>query len=124
MSIEDIPIRSNGPFIDASWFNTIRSELLSSPANVAVVTKASDHTATASDSILEIDASGNAVDISLPSAVGVPNKQYVFKVIDLSFPATITPSGSETIDGLSVFNFTDQYESITIISNGNNWIII
>lgn len=88
---------------------------------VAFSSKATTYTATLSDYIIDIDASGGAVEIDLPTAVGNSGKIYKIKAVDITSAATIDPNGAETIDGLSLYTFSKQYETLEIVSNGTNW---
>ena len=37
---------------------------------------------------------------------------------------TVTPDGSETIDGASTYSLSSQYDVVNIVSNGTNWTVI
>lgn len=123
MSISSIPVRSNGSRIEASWFNTIRSELLSAGVGAAYVSKDADYTATSDDGSIGLDASSNTVTISLPTAVGNSGRVFAFIAEDISFAAVVDADGSETINGSANYTFVDQYESIIVVSDGTEWKI-
>ncbi len=90
-----------------------------------VTTKTVSYTATISDSVLLGDASGGAFTFTLPTAVGIAGREYVFKKIDSSANAvTIDGDGTETIDGATTYDLTSQYQFIRIVSDGANWLII
>ena len=65
------------------------------------------------------------ISVNLPAAAtaGTGHK-YQIKNLAASYSLTIDPDGAETIDGLSTFVISSQYESITIVTNGSNWFII
>lgn len=90
-----------------------------------VVSKTSAYTANASDNTILVDASGGAVTITLPTAVGIKGREYIIKKIDSSANAvTIDGDGSETIDGVVTKDLENQYHGIKILSGGTNWEII
>ncbi len=66
--------------------------------------------------------SGNVL-IILPNANELTNKTLSFKKIDSSNTVFIQPIESQTIDGSLTYSLTNQYESITIVSDGTNFYI-
>lgn len=79
---------------------------------------------TASDrEIVLVDASGGAVTVTLPSPSEA--QQVTVKKIDSSTnAATIATPGSETIDGQSSIDITNQYAARETTSDGTNYYII
>jgi hypothetical protein len=70
-----------------------------------------------------VDASSNAVTITLPTAVGIQNRVYYIKAIVGGNAITVSPDGSETIDNDTSWSLASG-ESITIVSDNANWWII
>lgn len=73
-----------------------------------------------------VDATSGAFAVNLP-AINTLGRGYQisFKKVDsTSNVVTITPNGSETIDGAASLALTDQYESVILKADGNNWFII
>lgn len=72
-----------------------------------------------------VDTSNEGINCILPPpSLG---KHYVFKKIDSSQNTVkISPldSNNTTIDGETEQNLYQQYQSITVISDGNNWFIL
>ena len=95
-------------------------EDLSLYVKIAFSQKSANYTLTSSDSILE--ATANTFTFALPTAVGISGKQYVIKNSGTGV-VTIDGYGSQTIDG-EITQTINQYDSITIVSNNTNWIII
>jgi len=63
---------------------------------------------------------------TLPTASGIAGKIYIIKNTSASGTLTVQGTGSpiETIDGASSFLLTVQYQSVTVQSDGTNWIVI
>ena len=61
--------------------------------------------------------------VQLPTAVGIAGQQFVIKNSGAGTPVVST-TGGQTIDGASTFSLGTQYQSLTVVSNGVNWIII
>ena len=77
------------------------------------------------DSVILVNASAAAIDITLPPAESVAGRFFDIKKIDSSTNAvTIEPDGSETIDGASSLATSVQHESFTIFSDGVEWWIL
>lgn len=68
-------------------------------------------------------ASGNII-ITLPSSVGAKGKVFTFKKIDTGTQVTILAYTSQTIDGVSNIVIKSKNESLTIISDDLNWLIL
>lgn len=74
------------------------------------------------DVIVEIDCTGGARNVTLPSpsSVGAGNMVVVIKKDNVN-NATILPNGAETINGASSKVLSTQYSVCRLISNGTNW---
>lgn len=71
------------------------------------------------------DASGGGFTINLPTAVGNAGKEINIKKIDSTGNQIIVnANGTEEIDGQLTQNLVRQYENITIVSDGSNFVII
>lgn len=87
-------------------------------------TKTANYTATTSDFYIWVDATGGAVTITLPTAIGNAGRTFVIKKIDSSGNAvTIDANGSQTIDGALTQVITTQYAAYSIASDNANWFI-
>jgi len=88
--------------------------------NITTVT--SNYTANDDDDdIILVDATAT---ITLPSADDIKGHHLIVKNIKLGATVTVDDDGSETIDGELTQLITDQYTSLTFISDGSNWFII
>lgn len=87
------------------------------------VSKTTTYTASAQD--YTIDCIGStSYSITLPTASSIAGRVYNIKNSQTSGAITIDPNGSETIDGIATVTLGAQYQSVTVQSNGTNWIII
>lgn len=92
---------------------------------MAVVSKTTTYTATAADYLILCSAAGGAWTLTLPTAVGIAGKPYSIKKTDATGLAiTVDANGSQTIDGALTQVITEQYTTLTIVSDGANWVIL
>ena len=84
-----------------------------------------DTTITNAYYMCDVDASGGAVTITLPTASGDIGRTFILRKNDASANAvTIDGYSSETINGSSTLPITVQYTSYTIMSDGTNWMVV
>lgn len=76
------------------------------------------------DRVLKADASSAAVTVNLPSAAPNPVVYTVIKTDASANTVTIDPSGSQTINGDATKVLSAQWETVTLRSDGANWIAI
>lgn len=94
-------------------------------ATTAIAVKSADYAATLLDRTLAVSANAGPCTITLPSAASAPGKQFTVKKTDSSGNSiTVQPTVSQTIDGAVNFALTNQWQYITIQSDGANWLII
>jgi len=113
---------SNYPIVAATLTNTIMN------GNVGFNSVQKGYTAYSSGP-QTLDANHSIVNctsgtftLNLPTAVNITGRQYTIKNSGTGV-ITVDGSGSETIDGQTTWILSVQYDSITIVSNGANWII-
>lgn len=88
-------------------------------------TQISGNTTLSNNYFVSVITSATTITVTLPPASGIGNRVYVIK--DKSGNAstnniTIIPDGSDTIDNISNFVISINYESIHLITDGiNNW---
>ena len=91
----------------------------------AFVAKTAAYTMTVTDSVVTGDATTAAFSLTLPTSVGITGRQYTIKKIDVSANGvTVSTTSSQTIDGGTTAVLSTQYASITVVSDGANWLII
>lgn len=94
----------------------------------AITTITSNTTLSNAHSTVLVDASSNAVTVTLPTAASAYSDgvggRFSIKAIDTSNTVTVDADGTETIDGSLTFVFASQYDAIEIQSDGSNWFII
>ncbi len=82
-------------------------------------------TAGATDNLLVFTGS-SATTITLPTAVGCDGRSYMIKNASATGPTpalTIATTSAQTIDGAASWSLTSVNETITLISNGANWMV-
>jgi hypothetical protein len=84
-----------------------------------LVNKSTNYTA-ASETI--INCTANTFAVTLPTAVGVDGRHYVVKNSGTGV-ITVSTTSSQTIDG-QLTQSLNQHDSISVVSDGTNWIII
>lgn len=70
-----------------------------------------------------INCTTGTFTVTLPTASGIQGQYFIVKNSGTGI-ITIDAAGSETIDGELTKILAVQYESITVISDGANWMII
>jgi len=77
------------------------------------------------EQLVLVDASAGPVDVTLPRADGSGGKRYCIKKIDSSANAvTISTSLSQTIDGSATKTLTTENETLDLISDNENYIVV
>lgn len=88
------------------------------------VTVTANTTLDSTNRVVEVDASGGSVTITLPTAVGISWREYIIKKIDSSInTVTVATTSSQTIDGITTKVLSIQYASVDVYSTGTNWSI-
>jgi hypothetical protein len=88
-----------------------------------VLSTSTSITAGVGDHTILVNASGAARTITLPTAIGATGRIYVIKKTDSSANAvTVATTSSQTIDGTTTRTLASQYSTITVQSDGANWV--
>ncbi|MFP4543451.1 MAG: beta strand repeat-containing protein [Candidatus Kapaibacterium sp.] len=77
---------------------------------------------TENDNIIIVSNGASNALIELPAASGLNGRVYTVKALGTA-TVTIGSVGSN-IDGQSTFDLNAQYETVTLVSNGSQWLII
>ena len=70
-----------------------------------------------------VNCTANTFTVTLPTAVGIEGQYFVIKNSGAGV-ITIEGDGVETIDGVGFKTLAVQYESMTVVSDGANWIVV
>lgn len=71
------------------------------------------------------DSTSGIFTVTLPTAVGNSGLVYDIQKTDSSINIiTIDGDGTETINGVTTYKLFYQYNSVRIVSNGTNWIVL
>lgn len=104
----------SGPQSSASGSNTL-----------SIVSKTTTYTADTADDLILCSTTGGAWQLSLYTAVG--NNGRVLRVLKTTndfTKLTIDGDGTETINGAANTSLCTQYEEVTLVSDGSNWLIL
>lgn len=75
------------------------------------------------DEVILADSTAGIVTLSLLTAVGRTGKKITVKRINAGVnDVVIDPNAAETIDGALTKTLAAQYDKVTIISDGANWL--
>lgn len=124
--------RQNGTtvqFADLSSTQTLAAKTLTNPLlngkRTALTTRTAAYTATTSDCTILCNATTAAFTVTLPTAVGNTGQVFVIKKVDASANAvTVGTTSSQTIDGSTTRPLAAQWNSVTVQSDGANWVVI
>lgn len=91
----------------------------------AVVVKTGNYDVTTSDMAVLADATLGNMNLNLP-AVTAAGKLFLLAKTDVSGNyVSITPAGSDKIDGLAVKFLVSQYDKLLLMADGvSNWVIV
>lgn len=118
-SLNSTPIGNSSP--STGVFTTMSTSGL----YATIATKTSAYTLTTTDFTVLGNASTGAFTLTLPTAVNASGQIYTLKKVDSSANAvTISTTSSQTIDGLSSYALSYQYQGLQVQSTNSNWVII
>ena len=91
----------------------------------SITTKITDATTTYNVTSADyvVNCTSGTFTVNLPTAVSIDGRTYIIKNSGTGV-ITIDGDGTETIDGALTYLLSLQYDSVTLVSNGANWIII
>jgi len=84
----------------------------------------SDFSMGSSSDVVFADSTSSPINVYIPTAVGVGGKEIAIKWAAGNNSILINASGAESVDGQSTFMLDNPYQSIALISNNSNWLII
>ena len=86
--------------------------------------KAVDYNIEEEDYIIYVDASSTIVDLTLPWAADVENKEFIVKVLVGGNNCRIHARGAEKIDYVTTVTLTAVLQSLKVRSDGSNYWVI
>lgn len=93
----------------------------------AVNAKTANYAILSTDYVVTMDATAGVKTLTLPTAVGCSGKTYVLKKIDSSSNTVqVLTTSAQTVDGNAsgALYMRAQWDTIKVISNGTNWLIL
>jgi hypothetical protein len=85
------------------------------------VAKTGSYSAQPTDAVIE--ATSGTFQVTLPTAVGAAGKMYFIKNSGTG-TITVATTSAQTIDGGATAVLSTQYSSLSVISDGTNWIVV
>lgn len=114
-----VAIGAGGPATPTSVLQVV------GPIATAVAAKTAAYTLTATDSVVTADATGGAFTLLLPTAVGITGRQYTIKRLNAGAnTVTVDANGAQTIDVALTYVLTVQFQTVRVVSDGANWIVV
>jgi hypothetical protein len=89
--------------------------------NHNIKTKTANYTVLTDD---EIILGNGTITITLPAVAGAENKTYIIKNIHATLTVTVATTGAATIDGAATVDLSNQYDAISVVTDGSNWFIV
>jgi hypothetical protein len=121
LNIVEVQDSNGNPLMKVTASGVVEAKGLST----GIVSKTADYTLTSSDSTVTADATSGLVTLTLPTAVGSAGRQFTLKKIDASVNAvSVATTSSQTIDGATNHDLIAQWSTVTVQSDGSNWIIL
>ena len=105
--------------MDASGFISAYTGGVQNLIGRPYIAKTGNYTLVFNDYLVDVTSGTNTQ--TLPTAVGFAGKKYVIKNSGTG-TTTVATTSSQTIDGVTTLTLT-QYQCVTVISNGANWVI-
>jgi len=102
----------------------LKSNIVSDDYNLGladILNVSAAYTTDPTDFVILCETGTGTYTITLPAAV--TKKIYIIKRIGTN-TITVTPDGSETIDGATSFTLSTQYQTLRIIGHSGAWYII
>jgi hypothetical protein len=110
--------------LSASTYYGDGSNLTNVVSDDSVQTLSSDVTISISNGLqVFADASGGAINLTLPSAANLEGKMLKVKQLGSANPVTLTPPAGN-IDGAGSIVLESPYSAVTIIASGSNYYVI
>lgn len=95
--------------------NTLREVVIAEKTYVALTT---DYR------ILVDQDSAEAIEINLPTAVGITGKTYFIQAITFTDPVTVTVDGVELINNTNAIVLNANYEYVEVVAANGQWYIV
>ena len=86
--------------------------------------QSSNYSILTTDRYVDCTGGSGGITVTLPTAVGYAGLTYTITKVDAAVGyVTIATTSSQTINGNATYSILMQYSSVTLHSNGSNWII-
>ena len=125
-SVQMFVVRPSGPMVPVTpmaWITP--TGLITQLPGIASVSTSGSVSSAYSELVEKVDASGGAITRTLYSAIGRSGFKVNMKKMDSSTNVvTAAAYSGQTIDTYTTFPIIRQFDSLTFVSDGANWVII
>jgi hypothetical protein len=77
-----------------------------------------------SDTLIEATGGSAGITLTLPSAINFSGEIMVVKMDDTLGEISIAAVSGQTVSGLSTYILNNQWQSISLVSDNSNWIVV
>ncbi len=110
---------------DAGWWRQTLNKIAAAFFPATMRTLTANGTVTVQDDGVLVDATSAAVTVTLlPASQCQFWKGTVKKIDSSSHHVTLTPTGTDTIDGASSYVLSAQWKAVTVQSNGTGYFVV
>lgn len=113
--------KTDGPdvtLVKASNWNASHVDL------IGITAVSANYSVLDADEILECTAGSGGITLTLPSASGRTGKKFEFLRVDAAAGVvTIATTSSQTINGITTYLLTNQWQFVLVYCDGTNWKI-
>ncbi|RTY84645.1 hypothetical protein EKM05_14185 [Flavobacterium sp. GSP27] len=112
-------------WLNNKWNRIVNTDDVTKALSISsIVTKTSSYDALTTDETILVDATSNAVTVTLPSAVLSLGKKFNIKKIDTSNNNVIIKSAAGAIDTMTSISGGLWLQTWVLQSDGTNWFVI
>jgi hypothetical protein len=113
---------TNGQFLKSTGTG-VQWTTIAAGGNRTYISVSGDYSMSDSEDVVFADSTPGAINVYIPTAVGVGGKEIMIKRAAGTNTVIINASGAQSIDGLSTQSLLNPFQSLSLISDNSNWFI-
>jgi microcystin-dependent protein len=123
--VASLSISNAGDRIEAYWTGTAWYAVVTyAGIDRIALTASATLDATHFDKVIDITPASANATLTLPAVALYLGRTLTVKLNSATYTCTLTPNGSETIDGASTWLLENRYESIRILAVSGGWVVL